>query len=141
MNILELKSRFSSITKIKKGGQKTVYKAIASDGETVALKIIGNAADPRVLQEIDIVKGLALSNVPKIIDSGIVTDDAENEDALYIVEQFMLNTAENQIKEFKKRGMSGQNRDFAPAIEANRVAMCANDEDYGLKLRFDWQQK
>lgn len=89
MNILELKSRFSSITKIKKGGQKTVYKAIASDGETVALKIIGNAADPRVLQEIDIVKGLALSNVPKIIDSGIVTDDAENEDALYIVEQYI----------------------------------------------------
>ena len=50
----------------------------------------------------------------------------------------MLNTAENQIREFKRRGMSGQNRDFAPAIESNRVAMCANDEDYGLKLRFDW---
>ena len=57
----------------------------------------------------------------------------------YDTYEFMLNTAENQIKEFKKRGMSGQNRDFAPAIEANRVAMCANDEDYGLKLRFDWQ--
>lgn len=53
--------------------------------------------------------------------------------------EFMLNNAENQIKEFKKRGISGQNRDFAPAIEANRVAMCANDEDYGLKLRLDWQ--
>ena len=57
----------------------------------------------------------------------------------YDTYEFMLNTAENQIKEFKKRGMSGQNRDFAPAIEANRVAMCANNEDYGLKLRFDWQ--
>lgn len=48
--------------------------------------------------------------------------------------------AENQIAEFKKRGISGQNRDFAPAIEANRVAMCANDEDYGLKLQFDWRR-
>lgn len=58
----------------------------------------------------------------------------------YDTYEFMLNTAENQISEFKKRGMSGQNRDFAPAIESNRIAMCANDEDYGLKLRFDWQQ-
>lgn len=56
----------------------------------------------------------------------------------YDTYEFMLNTAENQIREFKRRGMSGQNRDFAPAIESNRVAMCANDEDYGLKLRFDW---
>ena len=52
----------------------------------------------------------------------------------------MLNTAENQIREFKRRGMSGQNRDFAPAVEANRVAMCANNEDYGFKLQLDWQQ-
>ena len=56
----------------------------------------------------------------------------------YDTYEFMLNNAENQITEFKKRGISGQNRDFAPAIEANRVAMCANDEDYGLKLQFDW---
>jgi hypothetical protein len=53
---------------------------------------------------------------------------------------FMLNNAENQIREIKKRGMSGQNRDFAPAIESNRVAMFANNEDYGLKLQLDWQQ-
>lgn len=58
----------------------------------------------------------------------------------YDTYEFMLNTAENQISELKKRGMSGQNRDFAPAIESNRIAMCANDEDYGFKLRFDWQQ-
>ena len=56
----------------------------------------------------------------------------------YDTYEFMLNTAENHIREFKKRGMSGQNRDFAPAVEANRIAMCANDEDYGFKLRFDW---
>lgn len=57
----------------------------------------------------------------------------------YDTYEFMLNNAENLIKEFKKRGISGQNRDFAPAIEANRVAMCANDEDYGLKLHIDWK--
>lgn len=53
--------------------------------------------------------------------------------------EFMLNTAENQIKELKRRGISGQNRDFAPAIEVNRVAMYANNEDYGMKLQFDWK--
>lgn len=89
MNISELKSKFSAIVKIKKGGQKIVYSAINAQGETVALKIIGNATDPRVLQEIDIVKGLAIPNVPRIIESGIVTDDTVGEDALYIVEQYI----------------------------------------------------
>lgn len=89
MNISELKSKFSSIVKIKKGGQKIVYSAVNAQGETVALKIIGNATDPRVLQEIDIVKGLAIPNVPRIIESGIVTDDTVGEDALYIVEQYV----------------------------------------------------
>ena len=60
--------------------------------------------------------------------------------ATYDAYEFMLNTAENQIREFKRRGMSGQNRDFAPAVEANRVAMCANNEDYGFRLQLDWQQ-
>ncbi len=58
----------------------------------------------------------------------------------YSTYELMLNSSANLISELKKRGMSGQNRDFAPAIEANRVAMCATDEDYGLKLRFDWQE-
>ena len=80
---------FSSIVKIKKGGQKIVYRAVNAQGETVALKIIGNAADPRVLQEIDIVKGLSLPNVPRIIESGIVTDETIGEEALYIVEQYV----------------------------------------------------
>ena len=57
----------------------------------------------------------------------------------YNTYEFMLNTAENAIQQLKKRGMSGQNRSFAPALEANRIAMCANDEDYGLRLRIDWK--
>lgn len=93
MTIAELKSKFSSIKKIKKGGQKIVYKAINEHGETVALKIINNSTDPRVLQEIEIVKGLVLPNVPQIIDSGIVTDETVGEDALYLVEQYIDGTS------------------------------------------------
>ena len=52
--------------------------------------------------------------------------------------EFMLNNAENAISNLKKYGMSGQNRNFAPAIESNRIAMCANDADYGLRLQLDW---
>lgn len=89
MTISELKSRFSSIEKIKKGGQKVVYKATSHDGEIVALKIISNATDPRVLQEISLVKTLSMPCVPQIIESGLVTDEAVSEDALYIIEQYV----------------------------------------------------
>jgi len=89
MNIAELKKQFASIEKLKKGGQKIVYKALDAKGQTIALKIVGNVTDPRVLQEIEILKELDLQNIPKIIDSGIVTDEAVSEEALYIVEQFI----------------------------------------------------
>lgn len=52
--------------------------------------------------------------------------------------EFMLNNAENIIRDIKKFGMSGQNRSFEPGIEANKIAMVANHDDYGFKLRFDW---
>lgn len=70
------------------------------------------------------------------IQCGLLSRD--NYDDAYSAYEFMLNAADNQIKDFKRRGMTGQNRDFAPAIEANRIAMCANDEDYGLRLKIDW---
>lgn len=89
MTISELKSRFSSIERIKKGGQKVVYKATSHDGEIVALKIISNATDPRVLQEISLVKTLSMPCVPQIIESGLVTDEAVSEDALSIIEQYV----------------------------------------------------
>lgn len=89
MTISELKSRFSSIERIKKGGQKVVYKTTSHDGEIVALKIISNATDPRVLQEISLVKTLSMPCVPQIIESGLVTDEAVSEDALYIIEQYV----------------------------------------------------
>lgn len=52
--------------------------------------------------------------------------------------EFMLRTAENQMATIKKKGIGSQNRDFEPAIEANRIAMITNDEDYGFRLNIDW---
>lgn len=89
MTVSELKSRFNSIERIKKGGQKIVYKAICDNGEKVALKIINNATDPRVLQEISLVKTLSMSCVPRIIESGIVMDEIVSEEVLYIIEQYI----------------------------------------------------
>lgn len=89
MNISELMCRFISNKKIKKGGQKLVYKAEKADGNVVALKIINNATDPRVLQEIDIVKSINLDNTPKILEHGIVYDKSIDENVLYIIEEFI----------------------------------------------------
>lgn len=89
MKITELKSKFKKVEKVKKGGQKIVYKAIDHNGLPVALKIIGDATDQRVLQEIGIVKNLNLENVPKIIDSGIVYDESINDEELYIIEEYI----------------------------------------------------
>lgn len=89
MTVSQLKSRFLRIEKVKKGGQKIVYKATCPNGEVVALKIIGNAADQRVQQEIAVVKNLSLPFVPEIIESGLVVDDDIGEEALYIIERYI----------------------------------------------------
>ena len=89
LNTEELKKKFISMEKPKKGGQKIVYPAIATDGKKVALKLISNAADARTLQEIDILKGMSIPNVPRILESGIVRDESIDEDVLYIVESFI----------------------------------------------------
>ena len=57
----------------------------------------------------------------------------------YNLYEFMLNGAENEMRDFKKKGLSGQNRDFMPGLDANRIAMVANNEDYGFRLNFDWK--
>ena len=89
MTISELKSRFISIVKIKKGGQKTVYKAVAPDNKTFALKVINNASDQRVLQEIELIKRLSIDNVPAIIENGIVFDESIGENVLFIIEEYI----------------------------------------------------
>lgn len=88
MNKNELMARFSDITRIKKGGQKIVYKA-KLEGTIVALKIINDAIDRRVQQEITLVNSLNLNNVPHIIESGVVYDDSISEDVLYIIEEYL----------------------------------------------------
>lgn len=88
MNKNELMARFSDITRIKKGGQKIVYKA-KLEGTIVALKIINDATDRKVQQEITLVNSLNLNNVPHIIESGVVYDDSISEDVLYIIEEYL----------------------------------------------------
>lgn len=85
----ELLLSFSSITRLKKGGQKTVYKASSPQWGTVALKIIPDTSDRRVLQEIELLKNIHIDNVPKVYDSGIVYDEAISEEVLYMVEQYI----------------------------------------------------
>lgn len=89
MTVIELKERFSTLEKIKKGGQKVVYKATTQDGKTLILKIVGNAIDARVLQEIQLVTNISLQYVPRILDSGIAFDETIGEDVLYIVEEYI----------------------------------------------------
>lgn len=89
MTLTDLLSQYVAVERIKKGGQKTVFKAKNKHGQIVALKIISNATDPRVIQEIEIVKNLNISNVPSILENGIVTDEAVDEEALYIIEEYV----------------------------------------------------
>lgn len=89
MTIQELKQQYPQIIGLKQGGQKVVYRATTKDGTTVALKIINNTSDARVLQEIDIVQKLGLANVPRILETGTVINEATGVDALYIVEELI----------------------------------------------------
>lgn len=89
MTVSELKKGFVSIERVKKGGQKIVYKATRPDTSIVALKVINNATDPRVLQEIEVVQKLPIKNIPQILEHGVVHDELIDEDVLYIVEEFV----------------------------------------------------
>ena len=60
-------------------------------------------------------------------------------DEAYSLYEFMLNVSEKEMKDLKMKGLSGQNRDFLPGLDANRIAMISNNEDYGLKLKFEWK--
>lgn len=101
MNKTEFLQGYKNIAKIKKGGQKIVYKAQTLLGEDVALKLIYNAKDPRVLQEIDILTKLNIRNIPKILSSGYIKDDTSDEEALYIVERFIQG---NSLRDYLNEG-------------------------------------
>lgn len=101
MNRKQLIARYKKVQKIKTCGQKIVYKAIDNNDNVVALKLVINSRDTRILQEIEILKNLNLNNVPRIIESGYVTDDDGDEDALYIIEEFISG---NSIREILDKG-------------------------------------
>lgn len=101
MNRKQLIARYKKVQKIKTCGQKIVYKAIDNKDNVVALKLVINSRDTRILQEIGILKNLNLNNVPRIIESGYVTDDDGDEDALYIIEEFISG---NSIREILDKG-------------------------------------
>ena len=111
----EVKSQFQSLERLKRGGQKTVYKAIQNDGTTVAFKVINDYCDARVLQEIEILKKLHLMGVPKIIESGIVRDTEIDENLLYIIEEFLEGTS---LREWLDGGNIFNLRQAIGALEA-----------------------
>lgn len=88
MTVEELKNRFKSVKRIKKGGQKVVFKA-KDNSNTYALKLISCPNDPRVVQEIKIVSSYDIQYVPKMIETGTVVDEADGETIIYIIEEFV----------------------------------------------------
>lgn len=85
----EFIAQFDNILRIKKGGQKVVYKATTKSGDFVAVKLIYNAEDPRIQQEIDILTKMQILNTPRILETGYIQDDEAEENALYIIEEFI----------------------------------------------------
>lgn len=59
-------------------------------------------------------------------------------DLTYTKYEFLLSNAEKNLKDIKKYGLTGHNRNFEDGIEANRIAMIACRHDYGLKMMFEW---
>lgn len=53
---------------------------------------------------------------------------------------FLINNSENKMREYASKGMKSQNRDFGIGIEALRIAVASLDEDYGFRLRLDWNR-
>lgn len=58
----------------------------------------------------------------------------------YDLYDFAINSADNKMKKIKMLGITKQNRDFSQALDVNRIAMCANNEDYGFKLKINWTE-
>ncbi len=88
MTLSEYKATFDSCERIGKGGQKLVYRA-KKMGHEYALKIITTSDDPRIQQEIEILKSLGLPNVPRILGVGTVQDDISHDALLCILEEYI----------------------------------------------------
>ena len=89
MTLKEIMNRYKIVEKIKRGGQKAVYKATAYDGSVFALKIVDSVTDQRVIQEIEIVKNLKNEHVPVVFENGIAFDETIGEESFYIIEEYI----------------------------------------------------
>ncbi len=85
----ELMHKYTSVEVIGEGGQKKVYKAIDPSGAVVALKVMRGDNDVRINREIEIMRGLSVDGVPRILDSGTVFDEDIRCEQLYVVEEFV----------------------------------------------------
>ena len=88
MKLSEYKSKFSACTRIGKGGQKTVYK-VDDATASYALKIVEAPNDPRIQQEVAILRSVDIQGVPHILDQGMVEDDVSRDTFLYILEEYV----------------------------------------------------
>ena len=84
-----------------RGGQKIVFDGVHNSyGETV-IKLYFQLNDPRSIREIQIEKGLSLSMVPKIYETGII--EYEGTETLYIIEQKVKGTELRKVLESGRR--------------------------------------
>lgn len=86
MTFDELKSQFTGMTLLARGGQKVVWSAQHPQHGKTVLKLYFSV-DARAKREIEISQTLKLERVPSIFEVGTVS--YEGQDTLYVVEQFI----------------------------------------------------
>ena len=92
---------FGKIELMARGGQKIVFDGVHNSyGETV-IKLYFQLNDPRSIREIQIEKGLSLTMVPKIYETGII--EYEGTETLYIIEQKVKGTELRKVLESGRR--------------------------------------
>lgn len=92
---------FEKIELMARGGQKIVFDGVHNSyGETV-IKLYFQLNDPRSIREIQIEKGLNLSMVPKIYETGTI--EYEGTETLYIIEQKVKGTELRKVLENGRR--------------------------------------
>lgn len=92
---------FEKIELMARGGQKIVFDGVHNSyGETV-IKLYFQLNDPRSIREIQIEKGLNLSMVPKIYETGTI--EYEGTETLYIIEQKVKGTELRKVLESGRR--------------------------------------
>jgi serine/threonine protein kinase len=82
----ELKSHFSDLTQLARGGQKVVWRATHPIHGKVVIKLYFTV-DARAKREIEIAQGVKIDKTPRVFEAGTILH--EGQDTLYVVEQFI----------------------------------------------------